>query len=284
MGEQAPYTASRPGTRTLILAIMGLGAAALVTSVSALHAGEAGSAVRYALWGGTAVNAAGAFLTVACAIFLHSRADRVLWAAAGAALALTTTGAVLRALRMSEDSLVLTPGFAEVVYASGALLLAVVLCAWPFTRRMKVDIPITIAEAAGAGVLVLGGLWVFGGQRMVSVAGENGAVDPGQFRQLLLFMMLLTAAVLFSTVALIRVRRTEWWVPWALMTLSMVGLIFGDVVWLWKLAGFGWEPGSFADFVHVSAHALMAVGGSTALDHQRDADARSRLLKERTAT
>ncbi len=257
--------AVRPSGRTILIAICGFGAAALVTSISALGFGTSEQSVKIATVGGTAILVGSAAVAAVCGILAPERRDRRAWAAIGTALVLTSAGSGVRAWGMIAGVPFAT-SIAEVCYGAGLVILAVTMIIWTAAWRRQVPMGLVLSETAALGVICAMAFWFTVGQPTVRLAGETGAVPPGQMTQFLALLMVVAASALLMLVTVGNLARRAHVVPWGIVGASVLMMIVGDVAWLSAVAGYGWAPGSLTDFVHISGHVLIAIGASLALD------------------
>jgi len=262
---------SRPGTRTIFVAVSGLGSAALVTSISALSVGSDGTAVVVAVVGGTVVLGVAALITIVCALRMSKTDDQAAWAAIGVALALTTGASGLRAGQMLAGSSFIRAGVAEVTYIAGATLLLIALVGWPLRYRGSVRLATVAAEAVVATVAILGLAWTFVGRAILESAGEYGGIGPNQAAQFLAFLAVLGLGAVFTFVSAVNLRRVTPLGSWALLALAAALIVTGDAAWLADVTDASWMPGSLGDFVHIAGHVLVAVGASWHLDETQEA-------------
>ena len=257
--------AVRPSGRTILITICGFGAAALVTSISAMGFGANEQSVRIATVGGTAILVGSAVATALCGILAPERRDRRMWAAIGTALVLTSAGSGVRAWGMIAGVPFAT-SVAEACYGAGLVILAVTMIVWTAARRREVPMGLVISETAALGAFCAMAFWFTVGQPIIRLAAETGAVPPGQMTLFLAFLVVVAACALLMLVTAGNLARRAYVVPWSIVGASVLMLIVGDVAWLSAVAGYGWVPGSLTDFIHISGHVLIAIGASLALD------------------
>lgn len=257
---------NRPGGRTITISVVGVGAAAFVTSIPVMSLEGDAVSLAVAVVGGTAVLAVSAAITILCA--LKVKRDRAMWLLAGLSLALTQAGSGIRAGAVIAGQGGEVGSLAELLYAAGIVLYGAALVAWPWSRSSRLRMGLPVIETAIVSAVVGTAFWLLMGGDMVRTAYVSGSLDPVMMQQYLGLVLLAAACAVFTFASVFHLRGTEPLLPWTLAGLSMVAVLVGDVSWLWSMTATGWQPGALGDFVHITGHVMVAVAASLAIDNE----------------
>lgn len=254
---------NRLGTRTILFAVGGFGAAALVTSAAALDLG-AGRAVSTAFAGGTVVLGVSTIITILCASFLKDRRRMAAWLTASAALTLLTGGAAVRGFQQLVEVHPVFNSLGDAIYAAGLVVLIGVLCAVPLLARTRTDLVWSAIESFIAAVLLGAGLWAF-----LDYGPEPLGRATVGFAGAALFLLVVVGAAFFTLFYSLRARKDVPTASWMFLAAGALFIVTSDLTWLLAVQRGTWEPGSLSDFVHLTGFVLVCVGASAALDSDR---------------
>lgn len=251
----------RTSLRTIFLAVLGFGAAAMAAS----YAVVSGSGEPLAVLGTTAVLGLCAIVIGVCAAFLPTRAEHVVWSLAAAGAFLMTVASYCDSVRCFADAAGSSVN-AHLLNSAGLLVLAVSAAWWPWAHRHDRSLVLPFGAALGGIVFFGFGFWPTAGSALIEASYRSTSVSPFRLRELMLVLTVTAAVGLFSVGSAVFLRQRSGAMSHLIMALGVLAIVASNVYWLWMLVLDGRMAGSMADFARASGHVLIAVGASLAVD------------------
>lgn len=256
---------------TLVLAVVGVGASALVASMASLRVGGDDVASMVALVGQPAVLFAAAAVVAVCAAGMDSRFCRFTWAAVALGVVAAAAGDLAWGYaELVEGARIAYPGPLDAVYAVEYVALAGATCAMVLSLRNRVELvwPATEALVVTAAIGVL----VYYGVALPTIGAAREAASAATTASILYVaadVVLLIGPAITLLLALVRVDERALRFPWSVFAAGMLVIALSDLGWFRQEAVIGWDPGSLVDFAWMVGHVMLATAASLQLDEAR---------------
>jgi len=255
---------------TLLLGVVGAGAAATVTTLSVLSFGGTQTGHVIAALGQPALELAAALITAWSALGLKSVFLRRVWLViAGGILGAVIGDAMWSYAEITQGAPSAYPGLSEIAYAieyaafAGAMTAVIA----SYRHRVRLLLPALESLAVTTVLCVLG--WF--GIAAPTLAKSGVALDASTATDLAFIaadlVLIGMAGMLHATLLRSGDRRMLW--PWVAFALGVVAIAVGDLAWFAQQAYGTYRPGSLGDFAWMAGHGLIAVGAMLQLDEER---------------
>lgn len=253
-----PTTTAYLSVETTFLLVLGMAAAALLSSVVSVGVGDAEASRQLALIGQPA-------LELVAALFAARAAARIPPSARPAAIMLTL-GIVFTALgdgAWAFSEVVLGkemnyPGFSEVLFGASYVCFASCV-AFGTARFLKnEDLPLAYGASLVGGAVVLSLGWYFIARPALQAAG---GLTPATLTDLAYITADVLLLLVPGTAILMIMARSDDkrdGLPVLLFAIGLVGMAVGDIGWFVQQSYGGWRPGSIVDFAWIAAMFFMA--------------------------
>jgi hypothetical protein len=278
LGQRGRLNHPGPSMVTMFVASFGMGLAALLTTIAAVHVGGVRLADGAAMYGAVVVDALAAAVVFHAATRLTEERHRTAWLLVGASVALAAAGDLIFAYNISVVGIPPTVvSISDVFFVSGQIVFAVAMIRLVWSYRERVELSWTFLESAVTSAIVAATAWAFVLAPSLQHPTSSHTEALGNAAYVALDMVLLFAPAL--ALLLVAVRLDDVSTTTSLIVLAGVSLTtLADLVWFSERAHATWRPGSFAGFGFMAGNILLAVAATSAVQAQERLERQGRLV------